>query len=103
MKALPWQTQLSTIRDAVVIDANHDGLPDILTAGNFYDNNIGLGRYDADYGGILVNKGSGNFEYQGLNGLALTGQVRHIKSISIANKQAYVVARNNDSLMVITR
>ncbi|HNP23609.1 MAG TPA: VCBS repeat-containing protein [Panacibacter sp.] len=102
MKALPWQTQLSTIRDAVVIDANHDGLPDILTAGNFYDNNIGLGRYDADYGGILVNKGSGNFEYQGLNGLALTGQVRHIKSISIANKQAYVVARNNDSLMVIT-
>lgn len=101
LKALPWQSQLSTLKDAVVIDANQDGLPDILTAGNFYENNIGFGRYDADYGGILLNKGRGNFDYQNINGLMLKGQIRHIKPISIANKPAYVIARNNDSLVVI--
>ena len=60
-----------------------------------------MGRYDADFGTVLVNKGNGDFTARALNGLAIKGQVRSIKKVSINNSPAYIVARNNDSLKVI--
>jgi len=100
--AIPWQAQLSSYRDAVVVDANNDELPDILLAGNYYDNNIQMGRYDADFGTILVNKGKGTFTCENLNGLQIKGQVRRIKKINIGEREAFILARNNDSTMVIS-
>jgi len=100
-QALPWKAQLSSYRDAVVVDANQDSLPDILLVGNYYDNNIQMGRYDADYGTLLVNHGKGNFSTESLNGLQIKGQVRHIQRIHISGREAFVLARNNDSTMVI--
>ncbi|MES2004928.1 MAG: VCBS repeat-containing protein [Bacteroidota bacterium] len=101
VQALPWQAQLSAYRDAVVVDANHDSLPDILLMGNFYKNNIQMGRYDADFGTILLNKGKGNFSVENINSLQVKGEVRHIKKIRINGKEAFVLARNNDAAMVI--
>ncbi|MEO7046690.1 MAG: VCBS repeat-containing protein, partial [Ferruginibacter sp.] len=101
IKPLPYQAQLSSYRDAVVVNANNDSLPDILMMGNYYDDNVELGRIDGDFGTLLVNKGKGNFEYQPLNGLVVKGQVRHIAPIQINNQKAFVLARNNDSLLVI--
>ena len=98
---LPWQAQLTSYRDAQVIDANNDNLPDILLAGNYYDNNIQMGRYDADFGTVLVNKGNGNFACESLNGLSIRGQVRKIRPVDIAGQKAYILARNNDSVKVI--
>ena len=99
--ALPFDAQLSTYRDAVSINANGDTLPDLLLVGNYYDNNIEMGRYDADYGTLLINKGKGNFVSQPVKGLVLKGQQRHIKSIQIKGKQAFIIAQNNDSARVI--
>ena len=101
-KALPWQAQLTSYKDAVVMNANNDALPDILLAGNFYENNIQMGRYDADYGTILLNKGNGNFAPQPINGLAIKGQVRHIRSVKLNGKEGFIFARNNDSTVVAT-
>lgn len=101
VQALPWQAQLSPYKTAVVVNANGDNLPDILIAGNYYENNIQMGRNDADYGTILINKGNGKFDAETINGLQIKGQVRHIKEINIGNKKAFIVARNNDSTMVI--
>lgn len=98
---MPWQAQLTTYRTAAIVDANGDHLPDILLGGNYYDNNIQMGRYDADYGTVLINKGDGNFTAEHLNGVIVKGQVRVIKQINIKNNPAYIFARNNDSLMVI--
>ncbi|MBP6025108.1 VCBS repeat-containing protein [Ferruginibacter sp.] len=98
---LPWQAQLTSYRDASVVDANNDNLPDIFLAGNYYGNNIHNGRYDADYGTVLINMGKGSFKYQNLNGLILKGEARHIRPIKIGNQPAYVVAKNNDSAAVI--
>lgn len=103
MTAAPWQAQLSPIRDATIADANNDTLPDLLLAANFYDNNIEMGRYDADHGSILINKGNGRFDYSTINGLQVNGQVRHIRPININGRQAYLLARNNDSVKVIAR
>jgi len=98
---MPWEAQLSPYRDALVVDANGDSLPDILLVGNYYDNNIQMGRYDADFGTILLNKGHDSFSTAPLNGLAIKGQVRHIRRIGIAGKESYVLVKNNDSAMVI--
>ena len=100
--ALPWQAQLSTCRDAIILDANNDELPDILLAGNYYDNNIQMGRNDADFGTILVNTGNGNFECENINGLVIKGQVRRIKQLSLAGQKAFLLAKNNDSARVIS-
>lgn len=99
--ALPWEAQLSSYRDAVVIDANHDSLPDILLVGNYYENNIQMGRYDADFGTILMNRGNGSFSTESLNGLQIRGEVRHIKKLNVEGREAFILARNNDSTMVI--
>jgi enediyne biosynthesis protein E4 len=101
MKALPWLAQLSCLKDASVIDANGDGLPDIITGGNFYEQAIPLNRNDANFGMILINKGNGNFEAENINGLIIKNQIRHILPISINKKKAYVVAINNDSIRII--
>ena len=101
LKALPWQAQLTSYRDAIVVDANADGLPDILLAGNYYDNNIQMGRYDADFGTILVNKGRDSFECENINGLQVRGEVRHVRKIKIAGQDAFILAKNNDSARVI--
>jgi hypothetical protein len=100
-KALPQEAQFSSLRDAVVVDANGDKKPDVLLVGNYFDNNIEMGRYDADYGTLLLNEGSGAFRCATLNGLTVKGQVRHIQSLLIGKQQAYVLARNNDSLKMI--
>lgn len=101
VKQLPFEAQLTSYRDATVVDANNDGLPDILLAGNFYGNNIEIGRQDGDFGSLLINKGKGNFEYSSLNGVAVMGQARQIKPIRIAGKTAYIIAKNNDWLQVL--
>lgn len=99
---MPIQAQLSPYRTAAIVDANNDNLPDILLGGNYYDNNIQMGRYDADYGTILLNKGNDNFVAQNINGVIVKGQVRAIKPVHLANgKPAFVFARNNDSALVI--
>lgn len=101
IQPMPWQAQLSSLKDAIAVDANGDNLPDILLVGNYYENNIQMGRYDADFGTILLNKGNNKFSAETINGLQIKGQVRHIRPINIAGKKAYVLARNNDSAMVI--
>lgn len=100
-RAMPWQAQLSPFRDATMVYANKDSLPDLLLMGNYYDNNIQMGRYDADFGSLLINKGGGNFGYSNINGLNVKGQVRHIRTITINKQQAYILARNDDHTMLI--
>ncbi len=101
LQAMPWQAQLSPFKAGAVIDANNDSLPDILLFGNYDENNIEMGRYDADFGTLLVNKGNHSFAPSSLNGLTVKGEVRQLKNISIKGKAALVAARNNDSVLVM--
>lgn len=100
-RALPAEAQFAPFKDAVVVDANHDNLPDILLMGNYYNNNIEMGRYDADFGTLLINGGKGNFTTEPINGLSVKGQVRRIKPVMINKQPAFILARNGDSAMVI--
>jgi hypothetical protein len=100
-KAFPAEAQLSPFKDGVSVNANGDSQPDLLLMGNCYETNIGMGRYDADFGTLLVNRSKGNFSCSTLNGLVVKGQVRHIAPIMLNHRQAYILARNNDSTIVI--
>ena len=99
--ALPYEAQLTEMRTAAVVDANKDGLPDILLGGNYYENNIEMGRYDAGYGILLLNKGKGAFTTEALNGLTIKGQLRHVSPMMINKQPAYFLAMNNDSVRII--
>lgn len=101
LQSLPWEVQLSSFRDAVVINVNGDKYPDILLVGNYYENNIEMGRYDADYGSLLINDAGKGFKYEKLNGLVLKGQSRRVQKLMIGKNESFVVARNNDSAMVV--
>jgi hypothetical protein len=85
----------------MVVQANNDSLPDVLLLGNYYDNNVEIGRQDADFGTLLINKGAGKFVYAPLNGLTINGQVRSIKGININGRQAYILAKNNDAVQIV--
>jgi hypothetical protein len=100
-RALPAEAQFSSLRDAVVMGTNKQGLPDILLAGNFYNNNIQMGRYDADFGTVLLNKGGDLFTTETINNLAIRGQVRHISPIRVNQQPAFILAKNNDTTMII--
>ena len=102
LKELPWEAQLTPYRDAAITDVNNDNRPDILLAGNFFPNNIQMGEYDGDYGTVLINNGNGNFSCALLNGCIIKGEVRHIMKINAGKKESYILARNNDSLKVIS-
>ncbi|MFZ9588832.1 MAG: VCBS repeat-containing protein [Chitinophagaceae bacterium] len=95
---LPWQAQLSPLRSAVVRDINQDGFVDLLMAGNYYENNVQLGRSDADFGSILVNNGGSKFVYQLIPGIAIKGQVRKLVD---ENGKIWVI-KNNDISTIIT-
>lgn len=102
IKALPPEAQFSPMRDAVFLDVDKDNNTDILMIGNYYENNIEMGRYDADFGTVLINKGKGNFKPSTLNGICIKGESRHIRPIQIKNSTAYIISKNNDTSQVFS-
>ena len=102
LKEMPWQAQLTPYHDAAIVDVNGDTKPDILMGGNFYPNTIQMGEYDADYGTVLINSGKGSFKCSSLSGLVLKGEIRHIRQISYGKRPTFILARNNDSVKVIS-
>ena len=100
-KVLPWEAQITAYKTAVAVDANGDKWPDISMMGNFYDNNVQMGRYDADYGTLLINTGMQDFNAAPMNGLSIKGQVRKISPIQIKQQSAFVLGMNSDSLRII--
>ena len=103
--ALPPQVQWSPLFAFCSTDIDQDGATDIITAGNFYGVSPFEGRYDADYGNVLLNKKNGSFKIPGslLTGLMLDGEVRDIKIMkTIKDGSIMAFARNNKSIQFYT-
>ncbi|WP_026628608.1 VCBS repeat-containing protein [Dyadobacter alkalitolerans] len=103
VKPLGYKAQWTPFYDAQIIDANGDKLPDVLIMGNFYNCNIQMGRYDSDFGTVLINRGNCNFTPESLKGFQVKGQVKYLKNIKLKSGNAIVAARNDDKLVVIRR
>ncbi|HCL06887.1 MAG TPA: hypothetical protein DHW64_13440 [Chitinophagaceae bacterium] len=99
--ALPYETQFSQIRSVLRID---DGAqPQWLTMGNFYANNVEIGRQDADFGTLLSYEKGKGMKISVSAMPVITGQVRNAKPITINNQRAYIIARNNETAIVLRK
>jgi hypothetical protein len=104
LRPLPVEAQLAPVHAALAGDFDGDGRLDLLLAGNFYGVPPSQGRYDAGYGTMLRGLGDGRFEAVELQtmGVALDGQVRHLRRLrSATGGEMIVVARNDDRLQLL--
>jgi hypothetical protein len=102
MRALPVETQFSTVMAARTGDFNSDGNIDLLLGGNLYHVKPEVGRYDASYGHFLEGDGQGGFKVVPPfhSGFRLEGEIRDIQSIQTPAGTVLVVARSNDPLQL---
>lgn len=97
MSPLPLETQVAPVQAIINHDFNFDGNNDLLLAGNFYNTNIQMGRYDASYGQYLRGDGNGNFEFvpNRMSGLLITGDVRDLQWMTTSAGDSLIVVGKN--------
>jgi len=104
-KPLPNSVQVSSINEIIVLDYNNDKKNDLILLGNLYASEVETPRNDASYGHLLGGRGDGNFDVipHVKSGLYVRGDVCGASLISIGKKKqkALLIARNNDTLMVV--
>ncbi len=61
VRALPRPAQVAPVFGIVVHDFNQDGHLDAVLTGNFYPNEVNMGREDASVGVVLLGDGRGHF------------------------------------------
>ncbi|MEQ8713681.1 MAG: VCBS repeat-containing protein [Cyclobacteriaceae bacterium] len=98
--ALPIETQFSVTYDMEVTDFNSDGHADILLGGNLFDVKPEVGRYDAQYGLILLGDSKGGFTalQSSESGLRLEGQLRAFEFVDTPTGKMLLTARNNATI-----
>lgn len=99
-KPLPGAAQWSTLEAGIVYDFGPEHGEQLVVGGNFYDCNIEMGRYDANFGNLIGFK-NGHFDIHPLGNLKIMGQVRRIEAIEIAGSTHFILAKNNEPLQVI--
>lgn len=104
IKPLPLAAQFSSVNALLATDFNHDNRQDIISAGNFYLNNIQLGRYDASYGQALAGLEGNTFTPvpSATSGLSVRGQTRKLRQIVVGGKVYYLAIRNNDTVQAFS-
>ena len=98
---LPDELQFSTLNAYALAELSQDGKKEVLLGGNFYECNIEMGRYDANFGNVLRIGKNGEMQVSPLGDLRIQGQIRRIRPIKIGDKMAFVFARNNEHCIVI--
>jgi len=103
-QALPVEAQVSPVCGVELEDVDQDGKADLILAGNFFDVQPELGRYDALHGLVLRGLGknqAGAPVFTALSpqasGFLATGQVRRMRRLA---QGQLIVARNNEAVLV---
>ncbi|MDX1627751.1 MAG: VCBS repeat-containing protein [Fulvivirga sp.] len=102
VRLLPIQAQISPVYCFVSLDANGDGLMDVMSFGNFYHTQPEIGRYDGNQGQLYIaNKdGSFNFNPQESTGIILQGEIRAAHRLKSGN---ILLVRNNDTPILLEK
>jgi enediyne biosynthesis protein E4 len=99
------EAQLSSINDIIIEDFDHDGLLDILAAGNLFDVEIVTPRNDGGVGVFLKGDGKGNFKAipSVLSGFFVPNEVNALSLIHLDKDnrdKAVLVGNNNERLQI---
>lgn len=98
IKKLPLEVQLSSVNAMQIADINHDGYPDIIAAGNWFDLLPQFCRVDASYGHVLMNDKQGNFLAMPASrtGIDVPGETRDIISFKLKKDDCILFLENNE-------
>ena len=90
---LPVDVQFSTTNAISIDDYNNDSFKDVLIGGNLFRVKPEVGKYDAQYGLLLLGDKDGKFKKMTSieSGINFVGQVRDFLSID-----NYLFVLNND-------
>jgi enediyne biosynthesis protein E4 len=96
--ALPLASQFAPANAIIADDLDHDGMIDLLLAGNEYHNEVNTGPYDASYGVFLKGDGKGSFEVidPAASGFIVDGDVRSMKLIRNNGGADIIIGINNN-------
>ncbi|PMD99384.1 RNA-binding protein [Siphonobacter sp. BAB-5405] len=99
---LPVEAQFAPIYAITLVDADGDGLKDLILAGNQSHTRLKIGKMDANYGMLFRNKGQCHFEYvpQSKSGFVIKGDVRDIIQLRKGSETVLLFGRNDDTIQI---
>ena len=103
---LPLEMQIAPLQDFLVEDFNLDGNLDALVVGNSYATEVGIGRYDAFTGAVMLGNGKGDFEIKrGAEcGFVADKDARSLVKVGLTSgDNIYIVGNNSDALQIFTK
>ncbi len=100
MTSLPPEAQLAPMHCILTEDFNQDGHLDVLMAGNYFHQQISLGRMGASYGALLLGNGKGQFHSvpPSQSGLYLRGEIRDMLLLKNKDNRLTLFAGRNDQI-----
>lgn len=105
LQSLPTEAQFAPVSAILVFNADNDQYLDLLLGGNFYRAKPEIGKYDASYG--LLLKGMPDQSFLAVpsisSGINIEGEIRDFRDIDYQGNSLILVARNNDSLVILRR
>jgi len=97
---LPLSAQIAPVNGILVKDINQDGYLDTVLVGNNFGTEVGMGRYDASIGHVLINDGFGNFTESNHEetGFVVKGDSRSIVRVKTPEKDLLLIGRNDEAV-----
>ncbi|MBR9922264.1 MAG: VCBS repeat-containing protein [Bacteroidetes bacterium] len=100
-QVLPMEAQFAPVYALLTGDYNADGNLDLLSAGNLYEAKPEVGKYDADYGLVLLGSDGGFSALRSAeSGFRTSGAVRDLQRMKINGEERIVVVQNNMPLQL---
>jgi hypothetical protein len=102
MIELPLEAQFSSINAIIPTDIDHDSVPDLIVAGNLYQQEAETARNDASYGLVLQGDGKGSFISLpwSKSGLSVAGDVKSAIALNSAHGSLFIFGKNNGRIQL---
>ena len=101
VRPLPALAQIAPVQSLLVADFDQDGNADVLLAGNAYDTDTQVGRYDAGKGLLLRGDGRGNFMVKPLSqtGFCADRDARSLAKVRLQGGRSLILVGNNSDTL----
>ncbi len=102
---LPMAAQLAPVHGLLAEDFNGDGYPDLLLSGNDFGTEVGMGRYDALNGLVLLGDGKGNFTPISMkeSGVCISGDAKSLAAVRGGDGSLLVASGQNKGKLQVLK